>query len=137
MTLTLLVLCIAPATILAGLWALFPTPDETPRWRLRAAHRLEHLARALRREHPEPLDPFVVLALQSRLSAVADHALALELEPRTFALAERLIATQLAYDQLLAEACRIAGVEVLPRALGDPQERFREEVELTARGWSW
>jgi len=26
---------------------------------------------------------------------------------------------------------------VLPRAKGDPQERFREEVELASRGWSW
>ena len=37
----------------------------------------------------------------------------------------------------LAEACRMAGVEVPSVLTGDPQERFREEVELAARGWSW
>jgi hypothetical protein len=76
-------------------------------------------------------------ASQTRLGAVANHVQSLEVEPHTYALAERLIASQLAYDQLLAEACGLAGVEVLPRAKGDPQERFREEVELASRGWSW
>ncbi|WP_449385996.1 hypothetical protein [Cellulomonas soli] len=44
---------------------------------------------------------------------------------------------RLAYDELLAEACRLAGVEVGPHAKGDPAERFREEVELASRGWAW
>jgi hypothetical protein len=137
MTLLLLVMCVAPAAILGAIWAFYPSPHERPRWRVRLAQRLERFADHLRRGHPRPPDPFRTLTLQTRLGAVADHARALEQEPKTFALAERLIATQLAYDQLLAEACGLAGVEVLPRAKGDPQERFREEVELASRGWSW
>ena len=75
--------------------------------------------------------------MQERLGVVADHVRSLELDPRTFARAERIIASQLAYDQLLVEACQLAGVEVQPAAKGDPAERFREEVELASRGWAW
>lgn len=137
MTWQLLVVFLGPAMLFGAVMAVFPSPDEPAPWRLRLARRLEGVADRLRRHDPGPPDPFVALRLQTRLGVVADHARALEGEPRTFALAERVIATQLAYDQLLAEACRLAGVEVLPRAKGDPQERFREEVELAARGWTW
>ena len=75
--------------------------------------------------------------MQSRLTKVADHMRELEDDPHTFARAERLIASQLAYDQLLAEACKLAGVEVEPHPKGDGAERFREEVELASRGWAW
>ena len=61
----------------------------------------------------------------------------LEGDTRGYARAERIIASQLAYDQLLAKACNLAGVQVVPSPLGDPAERFREEVELAERGWSW
>ncbi|ROS26138.1 hypothetical protein [Cellulomonas sp. PhB150] len=114
-----------------------PSPDEPPRWRTALAARLEELADQLRHRHPPLTDPFDALRVQERLSVVADHVRALELDPHLYARAERIIASQLAYDQLLAEACQMAGVEVLPCALGDPGERFREEVELTSRGWSW
>jgi hypothetical protein len=133
----LLVMLVAPGLLFALAATLFLAPDETPRWRIALARHLERVARRLRREQPTPTDPFDALRVQIRLAVVADHVRSLELEPRTFALAERLIASQLAYDQLLAEACGLAGVEVLLRAKGDPQERFREEVELTSRGWSW
>jgi hypothetical protein len=133
----LLVLLMTPGLVFALALAAFDTPDETPQWRLAVARHLEHLAHRLRRDHPSAPDPFDALRVQTRLGAVADHVHSLEMAPHTFALAERLIASQLAYDQLLAEACGLAGVEVLPRAKGDPQERFREEVELTSRGWSW
>ncbi|MEV7974259.1 hypothetical protein [Cellulomonas sp. NPDC089187] len=82
-------------------------------------------------------DPFDALLVQTRLGIVAQHLRRLEDDPHAWARAERIIAGQMAYDQLLAEACRLAGVEVLPRAKGDPWERLREEVELTARGWTW
>jgi len=137
MTTLPLLLVFAPTVALCVTWNLCLAADETPRWRLRAARRLESLAARLRRERTRPPDPFLALTVQTRLGIVANYARALEQGPRTFALAERIIATQLAYDQLLAEACGLAGVEVLPRAKGDPQERFREEVELTSRGWSW
>lgn len=127
----------APLALLYALWALIPSPDETPRWRVALASRLEDGARRLRRHEPEPLDPFRTLRVQERLGAVAEHVQRLEAEERTFARAERIIASQLAYDQLLAEACELAGVEVRPAATGDPAERFREEVELASRGWTW
>ncbi|MDM7830244.1 hypothetical protein [Cellulomonas edaphi] len=125
----------AVAFWLAFLW--IPSPDEPPRWRTALASRLEAAADRLRRRQPATADPFEALRVQERLGAVAEHVLALEGDPHSFARAERIIASQLAYDQLLAEACKLAGVEVEPSALGDPYERFREEVELTARGWSW
>lgn len=137
MTWLLLVMLVGPGLLFALVTALFAAPDEAPRWRVAAARLLERMARRLRREHTYVPDPFAALRVQTRLSAVAHHVQELEYEPHQFALAERLIASQLAYDQLLAEACALAGVEVLPRAKGDPQERFREEVELASRGWSW
>ena len=99
--------------------------------------RLEHLAARIRPPRPPEYDPFTTLRVQERLGVVADHVRSLELDPRTFARAERIIASQLAYDQLLVEACKLAGVEVQPSAKGDPAERFREEVELASRGWTW
>lgn len=114
-----------------------PRSGSPPGWRAALARHLEHVARRLRREKPPPNDPFETLWLQERLTAVADHVRRLELDPRTFARAERIIASQLAYDQLLAEACQRAGVEIPTHALGDPAERFREEVELASRGWAW
>lgn len=137
MTWSLVMVLVVPSVAFGAVLALFPNPGDPPAWRVRVAGALERLAERVRRSEPETPDPFVALRLQTRLGIVADHARALEADARTFALAERVIATRLAYDALLAEACRLAGVEVLPRAKGDPQERFREEVELAARGWSW
>lgn len=133
----LLIVSVAPTVLLCAVWSLIPSPDETPRWRLALAGSLEALADRLRRDRTPPLDPFVTLRVQERLGAVATHVQRLEDDERTFARAERIIASQLAYDQLLAEACHLAGVEVRPAAAGDAQERFREEVELTERGWTW
>jgi len=135
--LLLLVVLFAPALVFSALWALFPTADEPSRLRVALAARLEGWARHLRRQKPPEYDPFATLRVQERLGVVADHVRALELDPKTFARAERIIASQLAYDQLLAEACHLAGVEVEARAKGDPAERFREEVELASRGWTW
>lgn len=128
---------VAPTVVLCAVWSLIPSPDETPRWRTNLAGALEAIADRLRHRPREHYDPFLTLRVQARLGAVADHVRALEGDARTFARAERIIASQLAYDQLLAEACRLAGVEVRPAAKGDAQERFREEVELAARGWTW
>ncbi|WP_029290378.1 hypothetical protein [Cellulomonas sp. HZM] len=126
-----------PTLVFALAFGLVPTADEPPWWRLVAARHLERLAARLRRPRRPVADPFAALWVQSRLGAVADHVRELELDPQLYARAERIIASQLAYDQLLAQACELAGVDVEPAALGDPQERFREEVELASRGWSW
>lgn len=126
-----------PALIFRLAWGVIGTPDERARWERVVADWLERIASRLRRERPPVYDPFQTLHLQTRLSTVANHMRDLELDPHTFALAERLIASQLAYDQLLAEACKLAGVEVEDHPKGDGAERFREEVELASRGWAW
>jgi hypothetical protein len=130
-------------------------------WIGRGLHRLVGPAvRSWRRRHPPPPpappDPFEVLAIQVRLGLLADQLRALEGDPQVFARARRLMAVRAAYDALLAEACRLAGVE-LDEDGGAPvtgeqqagmrrqdqvvvvsdDERFREEMELAARGWSW
>lgn len=71
-----------------------------------------------------------------RLSELSRQIQELEDDPHVFAKAQRLRATRAAYDDLLVEACRLAGVAVGdgPRGM---QERWRSEVELSSRGWSW
>lgn len=148
---SLLLWMVLPALTFAVLLRLLPGEGSTPRrragrrgrpaGRLRggAATALDRVATRLRHgQHGEPEpDPFDALHVQVRLGIVAEHLRRLEDDPHAWARAERIIASQLAYDALLADACRLAGIEVLPRVKGDPWERVREEVELTARGWTW
>ena len=132
-----LLLTLTPGLLFVALLQLMPG-DAPPRWRLWLAARLEAVAERLRRPHRTVApDPFDALRVQDRLGVVARHVQRLEEDRRAMARAERIIASQLAYDDLLAEACRMAGVEVPPHAKGDPTERFREEVELAGRGWAW
>ena len=126
----LMAMVFIPALAFGAMLQVFPSPDEPPRWRTAVTTWAEHVAERLRPRRAPEYDPFTVLRVQERLGVVADHVRSLELDPHTFARAERIIASQLAYDQLLAEACRLAGVEVQVVAKGDPAERFREEVEL-------
>ncbi|MCL3860948.1 hypothetical protein M1R94_08025 [Actinotalea sp. K2] len=141
---------IALPTVAFGLLAmlLFPEPGPPPRWRARLSCRTRALAtRAAavrRRLHltrrpsppPEP-DPFAALSLQVRLGFLATQLLALEADQRAWARGKRIQATQAAYDDLLDEACRLAGVELEATAPRTEPERFREEIELASRGWSW
>lgn len=94
----------------------------------------------LRRPAPPP-DPFEVLRVQMRLAVLADEVRALERSQDVYARGHHLRATEAAYDALLIEACRLAGVPTagphVSTVVQDREERFREEVELTARGWSW
>ena len=81
-----------------------------------------------------------------RLAAVAEQLRALEHDPRTWALGPRLDATFAAYDDLLAEACQLAGItggsDVVPspgpgiRRRTEP-ERLEDELALAERGWFW
>ena len=91
-----------------------------------------------RRSTGEP-DPFVVLRLQTRLGALAEQIRAIEADQYLYAKAHRLAVTKAAYDDLLEEACRLAGVDVSGAAgrRGDEARRSAEELELAARGWSW
>jgi hypothetical protein len=128
---------LVPGLVFYALLRLMPGEDR-PRWRIWLANHLERLAARLRHAHRDALpDPFDALRVQDRLGIVARYVQALEADKRAMARAERIIASQMAYDYLLEEACRLAGVEVPPHATGDPAERFREEVELAGRGWAW
>lgn len=89
-------------------------------------------------------DPLAVLALQVRLGVLADHIRELESDERIWARARRLEAAQAAYDALLDQACRLAGIPShLPPVSGaslrrnTEPDRFEDELALTQRGWSW
>lgn len=93
-------------------------------------------------------DPFEVLALQCRLTALAAEIQRLEQDRSTIALAHHLRATQYAYDALLAEACRLIGLQAEAEAppvpddvagswIVDEETRMRKELELSSRGWTW
>jgi hypothetical protein len=88
-------------------------------------------------------DPFDVLVVQVQLGRLSAQLRALEADPHAWARGRRILATQAAYDALLAEACRLAGVPVEQEWSPEPwgptrePERFREEIELASRGWSW
>ncbi|MBT0993386.1 hypothetical protein KIN34_03685 [Cellulomonas sp. DKR-3] len=133
----LIAITLLPALLFGFAFSLFPGEEDAPRWRVHLARRLRSWADRLHRPPPEVHDPFAALWVQERLGTVAGHVRRLEADTHCFARAERIIATQLAYDDLLRTACGLAGVEIQQAALGDPAERFRREVELTSRGWSW
>ena len=147
MVLQTLAWMVLPVVVYGCLAAAFIEP-EPPRWRTRLAtavrRRRRRLGGRLSRgaHHPSAPDPFDVLGVQVRLGQVAAHVRALEADDRIWARGKRMQATQAAYDDLLVEACLLAGVEVPaadrvgPRPADDP-ERFREELELASRGWSW
>ncbi len=87
-------------------------------------------------------DPFAALEVQLQLTRVSEQLRALLAEPRVWARGRRVIATQAAYDGLLATACRLAGVETfdedtVPGLTRSESEREREEFELLVRGWAW
>lgn len=121
------------------LWALLrmvlPRPPSRRRRRLegvvtKASDRVRH------RGPPAP-DPFEALRLQSRLSALAGEIRGLEADPTVYAKVHRLVALRAAYDDLLDEACRLAGVPEIPHEQRGEALRWQEEQELAARGWSW
>ncbi len=98
-------------------------------------------ARLRSRGEPDS-DPFVALEIQFQLARLSDQLRALHSEPGVFARGRRVIATQAAYDRVLAEACRIAGIatvdeDSVPGLTRSASEREREELELLTRGWSW
>lgn len=82
------------------------------------------------------VDPFCALEVQLSLSRVeAEIAALLNDGDGEFAKGHHLTAARIAFDQLLDEACRLAGVGDLPdtRAL----RRVVAEAELRTRGWTW
>lgn len=83
-----------------------------------------------------------VLSVQVRLGQLATELRRIEADGDLFGRAHHYFAVRGAYDALLQEACQLAGLATTQRALraGEQEgaeERLREELELSARGWSW
>ncbi|GAB2684120.1 hypothetical protein [Kribbella swartbergensis] len=115
---------------------LLPQPPMS-RWRRRLQPSVARLTRRLRRRAvPEP-DPFDTLRLQTRLGHLAGKIRVIESEPHVYARAHRLMALEAAYDDLLDEACRLAGVPAGADLERGEEKRWLEEQELASRGWSW
>lgn len=151
------------ATVLQQLWASAGPPWRWPvliyralRRRLRSGGRGMRSKRHQmvmrwnrRRGKAPPPDPFEILQMQRRLGALAEELQRLEsadADRQYWARAHRIHTRKAAYDQLLVEACKLAGVpgaQTLPGLIPTPmgrrsdEERFRDEMELASRGWSW
>jgi hypothetical protein len=114
---------------------LLPQPPPA-RWRRRLQRPAARLAGRFRRNTvPEP-DPFDTLRLQTRLGYLAGEIRRVE-SARIYAKAHRLMALEAAYDDLLDEACRLAGVSEESDLKRGEEKRWLEEQELASRGWSW
>jgi hypothetical protein len=96
---------------------------------------LSTLSRWVSRTQRSSVDPFSALEVQLALSRVERLIADLQRDDRRFARAHHLYSAIAAYDRLLDEACRLAGVPV-PEGVGDTR-RLLAEVELRARGWTW
>lgn len=80
-------------------------------------------------------DPFASLTVQWRLTRLAREIRRLECDDSRWAKAHHLRAAEHAYDQLLIEACGLAGLPV-PDAIA-PVRRLIIEGDLRSRGWTW
>ncbi|WP_245852071.1 hypothetical protein [Isoptericola jiangsuensis] len=95
-----------------------------------------------RRRRQAPPDPLATLAIQIRLGELARELRTVVDDPDVYARAHHWRAAQDAYDAMLREACRAAGLPVVDQPLRTDEhvaeeERLREELELSSRGWSW
>ena len=80
-------------------------------------------------------DPFETLRVQSSLARLECEIDRLRGDDEGFAIAHHLRAAVLAYDDLLGEARRLAGMEE-PSRRGSAG-RLLTVAELHARGWDW
>ncbi len=127
-------------------WAVLDLPPRVWTRAVAAVRRRQERLGAERRApapRPSAPDPFDVLVVQVQLGRLSAQLRDLEADQHAWARGRRILATQAAYDALLAEACRLAGVPVEQEWSPEPwgptrePERFREEIELASRGWSW
>lgn len=103
-----------------------------PTWQERFVETFDSLLGRARREQ---VDPFSALEVQISLARLETHIEQLLADERRFARGHHLRAARLAYDHLIEQACRMAGVSDLPQ---DPQvRRVLAEAELRSRGWTW
>jgi hypothetical protein len=131
----LIVTVVAAIAFLALLDSVLPSSRAT--WMVRSARAFRALVRRARGERKPPPDPFVVLRVQSRLGILAEEIRRLESDPDGYAKVRRLEALNAAYDDLLEEGCRLAGITATPPEEDRPARRWREERELAEHGWSW
>lgn len=136
MTWQLVLWCATAGTVAVAWWVVLRAP------RVRAWDDRPHRDDRRARRRPAPPDPLTTLSIQLRLAELATELRRIEADPDVYARAHHYLAVQGAYDALLREACRLTGltVEDAPLRAGlrsGEEERFREELELSARGWSW
>jgi hypothetical protein len=112
-------------------------PHPQSRWRSALERAWRRAAARLVRPKSPAADPFHTLRLQFRLGVLADKIRHVEEAPRVYARAHRLAALHAAYDDLLHEACRLAGAPEEPEVPYAEDRRWREEQELATRGWLW
>ncbi|WP_248616719.1 hypothetical protein [Paraoerskovia marina] len=98
--------------------------------------------RAKRRDLHVEHDPMRVLRVQVRLGELAAELRRIEADRALYGRAHHYFAVRGAYDALLQEACELVGLTTTQRILraGEQEgadERLREELELSSRGWSW
>jgi hypothetical protein len=153
---TRIALTVIGCALIRALWTGLGPPWRWPIMLLRAIGRALHrsvaklsravglIKRRISAPEPEP-DPFTVLEVQHRLGLIATELRVLEAadaDRRYYARAHRIHTRRSAYDQLLAEACALAGVPAQHpgpdgRICRNADERFSAEMELAARGWHW
>jgi len=110
-------------------------PPSRLRGRLHSS--VERFATRFRRRSVVVADPFDTLWVQTRLGHLAGEIRRIETAPRIYARAHRLMALEGAYDDLLDEACRLAGIPGGADLERGEEKRWLEEQELASRGWSW
>jgi hypothetical protein len=123
-------------TLCVLLSLLLPNPPPS-RWRRALERRTGRVAGRLHRHAVPVPDPFDTLRLQTRLGHLSTKIRSVESTPHIYARAHRLMALEAAYDDLLDEACRLAGCPDPPEQKHSEAKRWQEEQELAARGWSW
>jgi hypothetical protein len=128
-------LLVSVTVLIALLNHVLPHPPSPLRRRLQPL--VDRMAARLRRSTRAEPDPFDTLRLQTRLGELAGEIHRVQATPRVYAKAHRLMALEAAYDDLLDEACRLAGVPGEADLHRGEQRRWLEEQELATRGWSW
>jgi hypothetical protein len=120
----------------ALLGLVLPSPSPS-RWRRGVQRSTARVTSRLHRHAIAQPDPFDTLRLQTRLGYLSTKIRSVESTPHVYARAHRLMALEAAYDDLLDEACRLAGCPDEGDTKRTEAKRWQEEQELAARGWTW
>jgi len=83
-----------------------------------------------------PPDPFHTLELQIRLTRLSQELNSLNMDKtREFAVGHHSRAATIAYEQTLADACRLVGMPV--EDTNGAAQRLLAEANLFRAGWVW